>query len=127
MRYNGKDTLSRKRQRLLSCSMFNVEGNHVMNEAGHRQCARDIEQATADLGDPAVRPHICAVLIESFQGASFHWIIVGGMGKHTWHTDSHPGLARHLTTLGEPAIATEWTMLERLRTNGGVYLTGGAY
>ncbi len=89
-----------------------------MNEAGHRQRALDIEQTIADLGDPAARPHICAVLIESYWGASFHWIIVGCMGKHTWHTDSHPGLVRHLTTLGEPAIATEWTTLERLRTNG---------
>ncbi|HLY30576.1 MAG TPA: hypothetical protein VKQ36_06085 [Ktedonobacterales bacterium] len=40
------------------------------------------------------------------------------MRKHTWHTDSHPGLVRHLTALGETAIATEWTALERLRTNG---------
>ncbi|HLY30575.1 MAG TPA: hypothetical protein VKQ36_06080 [Ktedonobacterales bacterium] len=43
-----------------------------MNEAGHRQRALDIEQTIADLGDPAVKPHICAVLIESYWGASFH-------------------------------------------------------
>ena len=89
-----------------------------MNEAGHRQRALDIEQTITDLGDPTAKPYICAVLIESYWGAAFHWLIVGCMRKHNWHTDSHPGLVRKLTDLGETTMAQEWTTLERLRTNG---------
>jgi len=89
-----------------------------MNEAGHQQRALDIEGAIQILGDPAAKPSICPVLIESYWGAAFHWIVVGCMRKHAWHTDSHGGLSKRLTQLGEPTVAAAWDRLETLRTGG---------
>jgi len=89
-----------------------------MNEAGHRQRALDNEQAVADLGDPATKSYICALAIEAYWGAAFHWIVVGCMRKHAWHMDSHLGLFRRLNGLGELTIATAWNDLEQIRNNG---------
>jgi hypothetical protein len=88
-----------------------------MNEAGHQQRALDTEKAAADLGDPAAKPYICALAVEAYWGASFHWLVVGCMRKHGGHTDSHLGLVRNLTRLGEAAIAQTWATVERLRNN----------
>ncbi|HKV84611.1 MAG TPA: hypothetical protein VJN88_08645, partial [Ktedonobacterales bacterium] len=38
--------------------------------------------------------------------------------KHNWHTDSHQGLARKLTSLGEADVSAHWGKLEQLRTGG---------
>jgi hypothetical protein len=89
-----------------------------MNEAGHQQRAQDIERSVQDLGDPAAKPYICAMALEGYWGAAFHWIVAGCMRKHNWHTDSHQGLVRKLTGLGEASIATHWATLERLWTSG---------
>jgi hypothetical protein len=89
-----------------------------MNETAHQQRALDLEQSIVDLGDPATKPYICALAIEGYWGAAFHWIVVGCIRKHQWHTDSHAGLVAHLKGLGETAVATHWTTLERLRSNG---------
>ena len=89
-----------------------------MNEAGHQQRAFDIERAIGDLGDPAAKQYICPVLIESFWGAAFHWIVVGCIRKHAWHTDSHAGLVKRLKQLNEDQVAVDWDKLETLRTGG---------
>jgi hypothetical protein len=86
-----------------------------MNEAGHRQRAVDTEQALRDLGDPTTRPYISALAVEANWGAAFHWLVVGCMRKHGWHTDKHQGLVRGLTNLGEATTAQDWATLERLR------------
>jgi len=89
-----------------------------MNEAGHRQRALDVEHVIADLGDPAAKPYICAVLIESYWGAALHWLVVGCMIKHNWHTDSPPASCASWPRWAETTVATHWATLERLRTNG---------
>jgi len=89
-----------------------------MHEAGHQQRALDIERAIDDLGDPVAKPYICPVSIESYWGAAFHWIVVGCIRKHAWHTDSHAGLVKRLKQLNEAQIAAHWETLERLRTGG---------
>lgn len=88
-----------------------------MNEAGHRQRALDIEQSIGDLGDPSAKPYVCALAIEGYWGASFQWVVVGCMRKHNWHTDSHTGLVARLKSLGEPALAAHWGVMERLRAS----------
>lgn len=88
-----------------------------MNEAGHQQRALDMEQSITDLGDPAAKPYVCAMAIEGYWGAAFHWIVVGCIRKHGWHTDSHAGLVAHLRALGESTVAAHWSTLERLRSS----------
>lgn len=90
----------------------------TMNEAGHQQRALDVERSLQDLGDPVTKPYISAMAIEGYWGAAFHWIVVGGMRKHSWHTDSHQGLVKQLKALGEAGIAAHWGKLELLRTGG---------
>jgi hypothetical protein len=87
-------------------------------EAGHQQRALDVERTLQDLGDPIIKPYISAMAIEGYWGASFHWIVVGCMRKHAWHTDNDQGLARKLTNLGEVGISAHWGKLEQLRTGG---------
>ncbi|HLY32747.1 MAG TPA: hypothetical protein VKQ36_17115 [Ktedonobacterales bacterium] len=89
-----------------------------MNEAGHQQRALNIERSLQDLGDPVTHPHNHSVLIECYWGAAFHWIVVGCMRKHQWHTDSHAGLVGRLKQLGEAQVAADWGQLETLRTGG---------
>ncbi len=80
-----------------------------MNEAGHQQRALDMEQSISDLGDPAAKPYVCAMAIEGYWGAAFHWIVVGCIRKHSWHTDSHSGLVARLKALGETTVAVQCT------------------
>ena len=89
-----------------------------MNEASHEQRALDVERSIFDLGDPSAKPYICALVIEGYWGAAFHWIVVGYIRKYQWRTDSHLGLAKKLNSLGAADIAILWSTLEGLRANG---------
>ncbi|MEO7002765.1 MAG: hypothetical protein ABI274_13360 [Ktedonobacterales bacterium] len=88
-----------------------------MNEACHRQRALDIEQSVADLGNPSATPHICALAIEGYWGASFRWIVVGCIRKHTWHTVMEAELVHRLHALDEPQVASDWSVLELCQMN----------
>ncbi len=86
----------------------------------HRSAADELEQAIADLGDPATKPYIGRTVIENYYGAAFHWIAYGCERKHGKHKENHSGLVSYLRALGELTTATRWHDLEDLR-NGGWY------
>jgi len=60
-----------------------------MNKAGHRERALDTGQALRGLGDPTTKPYICALAVEAYWGAAFHWLVAGCMRKLGLHTDNH--------------------------------------
>lgn len=91
-----------------------------MTAADHKTAAEDLERALADLGDPAAKPYIRRLLMESYFGTAFHWIAYGTATKHGSHKENHSGLVSFLRGLGEQTVATRWQALENLR-NGGWY------
>ena len=86
-----------------------------MLAASHNQAATEIETSIAGLTQD---PGAARIVTEGSWGAAFHWIAFGTQSKHGQHQDSHARLATSLRTLGEPAVATWWEQLERLRRGG---------
>ncbi len=84
----------------------------------HRQAALDIEQAIADLGDPATRPYLGRTVIELYWGATFHWIAYGCQQKYGKHKESHTKLGRFLRDLGENIREVSRDTLDGLRRGG---------
>ena len=76
-----------------------------------------VAAASSGFCEPESNGQICPIGIHRTRRATAG-SNAGCMRKHNWHTDSHQGLVRKLTSLGEASIATHWATLERLRTSG---------
>lgn len=83
----------------------------------HRQAAEELGAAAATIQADA---QFARLAIEGCWGAVFHWIAYGTQTKHGRHQDSHARMPSFLNSLGEGAIAGDWSEMDQIR-QGGMY------